>query len=244
MQAQSDIKTSRVIKVGPDQVTISDTEVVLEVKHEMPDWEVRDLNPVPIYFEDKKYFLLEKRKAQPPYAIRYLLHPWPEGQSTSAKLFHTYDADAVKERDANRRSSNLDEVFHACLMPLYPLLGLLWSRTQQKLTRFGFVPHLISGVSVFTVFCLAFGQGVFAVVTVNATIRTGKIMVGGMIRALSSSDFIHLGPVNIPIGLIDGLMVIAFISDVAVRYSHYLRDDQWSGGFLEWLFRRRAQKTL
>jgi hypothetical protein len=35
--------------------------------------------------------------------------------------------------------------------------------------------------------------------------------------------------------ILDSLLLVALIVDVPVRYSHYLRDDQWAGGFLEWL---------
>ena len=61
------------MQIGPDRVTFTDDKVVIEAKHEMPDWEVRELNPVPVYLEDKKYFLVEKRRSDPPYAVRYLL---------------------------------------------------------------------------------------------------------------------------------------------------------------------------
>jgi hypothetical protein len=43
--------------------------------------------------------------------------------------------------------------------------------------------------------------------------------------------------------LIDSLFLAAFIADVLARYSRYLHEDQWSGGFLEWLFRRKANKV-
>jgi hypothetical protein len=236
---ESKSETTYVSRVGPDQVTVTGKEIVIEAKYPMADWEVRDLNRVPIYFGDKKYFLVEKGKSQPPYAMRYLLHPWPEGESTSAKTFHTYDAEAVAERDAHRRGANVDEGLRMCLLPLYPFLGLLWSGTQQRLTRFGFVPHLISGASIFTTFCLCFAQGVFAIVLLNASIRSGKMMIGGIFRALLADDYLHLGPISIPVMLLDSLFLVALIVDVPMRYSHYLREDEWSGGFLEWLKPKR-----
>ncbi len=243
MEQQPETQQKTVSRIGPDQVTVRDQEVVIEAKHEMADWEVRDLNPVPIYFGEKKYHLVEKRRASPPFAVRYLLQPWPEDLSTNTKLFHAYDAETVTERDERRRGANFDEAMRKCLLPFYPFLGLLWSGTQQRLTRFGFVPHLISGASIFTVFCLCFAQGVFAVVLINASIRSGKVLVGGMIRAMLPDDHIHLGPVSIPVMLLDTLLLLSLVGDVLMRYSHYLRDDQWAGGFLEWLRpRRRSQK--
>jgi len=107
------------------------------------------------------------------------------------------------------------------------------------LSRFGFVPRAITGISIFTTFCLYFAQGVFATVMINASLRSGKMMVGGFVRALASDDYIHLGPIKFPIMILDGLLIIACVTDVIGRYNRYLHDDQWDGGFLEWLFRRQ-----
>ena len=96
-------KSERVVTVGPDQVTVKEQEVIIDAKHPMPDWEVRELNPAPIYFEDKKFQLIHKSKAERPFAVRYFLQPWPEGHVSSSKLFFNYDAEAVAERDGGRR---------------------------------------------------------------------------------------------------------------------------------------------
>jgi hypothetical protein len=225
----------KVLQIGPDRVTVQDYEVVIDARHPMPDWDVREINPVPIYFMDQKFYLVERRKGQAPFATRYVLKPWTEDQSTTSKLFHVYDEETVREREGNRRGEQGDETLRMLLLPFYPLLGLLWSGMQKRLTRFGFVPHSITGASVFTGFCLAFGQAVFAVVLINATLRTGKLMIGGFIRAVVPFDALHLGPVTLPIWIIDALFASALIADVLMRYSLYLRDDQWAGGFLEWI---------
>ncbi len=235
-------KSERVINVGPDRVTIKAKEVIIEARHAMADWEVRDLNPVPIYFEDKKYHLVHKGKAEKPYAVRYLLQPWPEGHVSSCTLFFNYDAEAVAERDGGRRVGQRDELVRALLMPAYPFLGLLWSGTQRRLMRFGFVPHAISGISIFITFCLSFGQMVFASIMLNASARSGKIMVGGFIRALIGTDYLHIGPISIPVLLLDCLLTLGLFSDFAIRYSNYLREDQWAGGFLEWLVPRALRR--
>jgi len=230
------------MQIGPDQVTLRDDKVIIEAKHEMPDWEVRELNPVPVYFEDKKYYLLEKRRSNPPYAVRYLLAPWPADQSAGTKLFYTYDAETVAEREANRKEGNKDEMVRLGLLPFYPFLGLLWSGTQQRLTRFGFVPRAITSASIFVVFSLLFAEGVFACVMINTSLRSGKLMIGGLVRAMVPQDHIHLGPISIPVMLIDSLVLLTFIADVLARYSRFLHEDQWCGGFLEWLFRRKANR--
>jgi hypothetical protein len=128
-------------------------------------------------------------------------------------------------------------------MTVYPLLGLLWSGTQRRLTRFGFVPHAMSGISIFVTFCLAFGQMVFASIMLNASARTGNVIVGGFIRALAGGDHLQIGPVAIPVLLLDCLLMLALVADFPIRYSNYLREDQWAGGFLEWLVRRKQKLT-
>ncbi len=237
-------KPPRVFEVGPDRVTIGESQAIIEARHPLRDWEVREINYVPVYLQDKKYYLVEKRKAEAPYAVRYLLHPWPEYQATNATGFLSYDTEIVRVRDAHRRANHLDDLGHAFLMPFYPLLGLLWSGLQQRLVRFGFVPHVISGFSIFFTFSLAFGQAVFAMILLNSSLRTGTVMVGGFIRSIASSDHFTLGPVAISAALIDALLLVALVLDTFVRYARYMRDDQWAGGFLEWIIPRRKPKLL
>jgi hypothetical protein len=234
--------SERVLKVGPDRVTISSDQVVIEAKHEMPDWNVRELNHVPLYFGENKYYLVEKSKARPPYATRYVLVPWPEGQSTSAKGLYTYDLDAVKEREQSNRSGNFDDVGRAFLMPLYPFLGLLWSDNQKRLIRFGFVPHSISGISIFICFGFLLGQGIFAAILLNAGARAGHFMIGGFVRAMVSADYVHIGSLSIPVALFDSLLVIALLLDVPIRFARYFHEDQWCGGFLEWIVRSEPRE--
>ena len=243
MDEPPEIKQSRTIRIGPDQVTITDQEVFIEAKHEMPDWQVREFKVIPIYFEDKKYFLAEKRKVQPPYALRYVLRPWPEGHIDGAPIFHTYDAQAVADRDSTRRSGQRDELVRLSLMPLYPFLGFLWSGAQRKLIRFGFVPQSLTGVSIFTGFSLILLQGAFAAVMLNVTARVGNLMLGGMIRAIAGQDHFHIGPIDIPVALLDSLLLFALLADVPVRYSLHLREEEWAGGFLEWMVPRSWRRT-
>ena len=53
MQQQPESKERKVVWIGPDQVTITGEEVVIEARHQMPDWRVRDSDNIPICFEDK-----------------------------------------------------------------------------------------------------------------------------------------------------------------------------------------------
>ena len=234
---------AKTIQMGPDQVTIKENEVIIEAKHRMEEWKVRDINPWPVYFNDKKYNLAEARKAQKPYEATYVLVPWPADLSTTAKGFYTYDAEALAERSATKRRGQLDDVAKAFLIPFYPFLGLFWSGVQRRLSRFGFVPHAITGISIFIVFCMIFAQGVFAIVTINGSMRSGKMMIGGFLRAMSNHDNLQIGPLSIPIGILDCIVVVLLLADVAMRYSYYLREHDWSGGVLEWIFRRPGMSS-
>lgn len=243
MTPEASESNQQVIRIGPDRVTISDTGVVIEAKHETADWEVRNTNAPAIYFREKKYLLVEKGEAQLPYKVRYVLRPWPAGKIPNPKMFLAYGEDSVAERDSSRRGEALNEVMWVCLLPLYPFLGLLWSGAQQRLVRFGYVPRTITGLSIFTSFGMVLMQGVFVVVTINASMRLQKMMVGGIFMALSGQDSLHLGLVRIPMFLLDALLFISCVADVCVRYSHYLREDQWIGGFLEWLVPPSRRET-
>lgn len=233
------------IKVGPDQVLITELEVIIDAKRPLIHWDVREINHEPIYFEDRKYYLVEKRKAQPSFAVRYVLVPWPSDFTTCAKGFHSYDAETVAARDGQHRNGQCDDLVRALLIPFYPFLGFAWSGTQKRLARFGFDPHSMSGASIFTGFCFLFAQAVFAVVLINTSLRTGKLVVGGFIQAMASGNSLnslHVGPLGIPMTFIDVLLVVALLADVAMRYTEYLREDEWAGGFLEWL-KSRPKKS-
>lgn len=243
LETQHAAGTERTVEMGPDRVIVTDDLVTIDAKNEMPDWKVRAFKVVPIYFEDKKYYLAEKRKGERPYAIRYVLKPWVEGEFDSAAIFHTYDAETVAQRDSSRRSEAQGEVLRAFLLLLYPFLGLLWSRTQQRLPRLGFVPRTITSISIFTVFCLFFAQGVFLLISLQTSARSGVVVIGGMIRQFSGRDHLQIGSVGIPLNIFDIVISVAMLLDVIVRYAKYLQDDDWSGGFLEWIFRRSARST-
>ncbi len=227
--------SQRVLRIGPDRVTVTDTEVVIEAKHEMPEWEVRSSRPPAIYFEDKKFLLIGKDKAEAPYGIRYTLQPWPEGKASNPNNFHTYDAATVAERGSSHRSELWGQLAWSLLLPFYPFLGLLWARTQERLGRLGFIPRSLTGISIFTSFGLFLAQGVMAAVMINASIRSGKLMIGGVIRAMTDQSHLQLGQLAISAGIIDAVLLAGFLADAVFRYAHYLGDDQWTGGFLEWL---------
>ena len=69
------------------------------------------------------------------------------------------------------------------------------------------------------------------------------MMIGGIVRAILNQNYLQIGSVNFPVVIFDILLALAFLADIGIRYSHYLRDDQWAGGFLEWLVPKSLQKS-
>ncbi len=85
-------------------------------------------------------------------------------------------------------------------------------------------------------------DGVFAKMLLMSSLRTGHVVVGGMIRTFYSHDYFSLGPIAVRILWLDCALFLLLVADVLIRYSQHLRDDGYYPGFLEWLaspFRKR-----
>jgi hypothetical protein len=235
---------SETFSLGSDRVTVSDYWVVIEARHEMPDWRVREFARIPIEFGDCIYFLRAKEPAEKPYAWRYLLEPWPAGHTETPKTLLTYDAQAVAERDAAHGETRRNEVYRALLFPLYPLLGLLWARTKERLVPLGFVSRVITGVSIFAGFAFALLQLVFWQVFILAGGLSGQLMLGGLFTALLDADTMSLGPLNVSTRLLDLILMAGCFLDSLVRYAQLMREVESPWGFGEWLiapFRRKKK---
>jgi hypothetical protein len=229
-----------VLRVGPDEVSVVDNAIAIDARHRMPDWEVRDFEQVPVFFQDEKWLLVQVRKAPPPFAVRYILRRWPAEHLSSAKNFWSYDEETVAHREAHLRRRTFEEVVRALLMPVYPVLGLLWSGMQHRLTRFGFIPRSLTHASLYMMFLFVYVQGIFLLITLFAASRGGVGQIGGFFGTMVSR-VLRIGPVTLPMGWFDFLLAVICAADCLVRLSHYMREDQWSGGFLEWL--RPARRT-
>jgi len=234
METTNQSPATETIPVGPDLVTITGSQVTIDALHEMPDWQVRGFTRIPVYFGDRKYFLREKTEGQKPYAVRYFLEPWPDDYK-QPKTFISYDEEAVAEREAAIKSGRVDDLGRAVLILLYPFLGMLWSRTKEKLVRFGFVSRSITGVSIFTTFGLMLLEGVFAKMLIMTSLRTGKIVIGGMVRAFAQSDYLNLGLFQIRLVWVDVALFVCLFLDCIIRYSQHLRDVESPWGFMEWI---------
>src|SRR5579871_5551397 len=125
-------------KVGPDRAAFYGELLIIDARREMPDWTIREFARKPIYFRDKKYFLKSRTTAEKPYAVRYVLEPWPEDHTEVPRQFFVYGESAALERDESIRTERTHDITYHLLLPLYPLLGFLWTDTKDKLARIGF----------------------------------------------------------------------------------------------------------
>jgi hypothetical protein len=228
------------LKVGRDQVTISEKQVIIDAAAEMPDWQVRGFNRAAIYFQDKKYFLRQQADAQKPYRFRYVLEPWPAEATTSGGCF-TYDEEAVTQRDAAIKDGRFEDVVRSVLYLFYPFLGLLWSGTKDKLARFGIVSRTVTGVSIMLTFGVILLDGIFAKMLLIGSMKTGVVAVGGIIRSFYGQDVLELGPVGIPVVWLDVALFVFLVLDMIIRYSQHLKDVDSPWGFLEWIKCLRPQ---
>jgi hypothetical protein len=214
--------------VGKDHLTITEHFVVIDAVIEMPDWEVREFQRVPIFLGEVKFFLRQKAVGEKPFAWRYLLERWPQdAHFSAAPLSFTYDEEFVRERDAEHsRAATLDKLSRA-LLCLYPLLGFLWSGTKKKLIPAGFVPRTITGVSIFSCLCLLLLQGTFI-----------RMRVG-----LVSFLFGNVAKLNLGLLVADYVLFGLMLLDIVFRFDQHVRSNtEYPWGFCEWItapFRRK-----
>ena len=146
-----------------------------------------------------------------------------------------YDEETVTQREKALLSGHMDDVGRAGLIFLYPFLGLLWSNTKEKLRRFGFDPRGLTGFSIFVVFGLVLIELVFAKMLIFRSLKTGDVVIGGMLRVFSGVDSFSLGPVQIRMLWLDIALLLLLLADVFIRYSRHLLGEEPFWGFLEWL---------
>jgi len=215
--------------VGKDHLTITDQFVFIDAAEEIPDWQVREFQRMPIFLGDFKFFLRGKLAATAPFAIRYVLERWPEdAHFDAAPISFTYDEQFVLERDAEKARRDKYEKLGRTLMPFYPLLGFLWSGTKNRLIPAGFIPRSVTGVSIFTCVCLMLLQGTF----IRMRLGLFKFLFGNV-------NTLEFGLLVADYALL-GLMLL----DAVIRFDQHIRhsetDRPW--GFCEWItapFRRK-----
>lgn len=218
---------ARVIQVGSDKVILDGRRVLIDAKYPITDWTPREFCHHAIYFEGWKYLLVGKRRIAKPFAVRYELHAWPEDLHEASTVSYIYDAEFVAARDAQFHGERRRGALGYALMPLYPLLGLLWSGVKERwLWPLGFVPVYITSASVMFMFCLIVLEAVFY-----------GWLNGGLVVLLTgkSFDWIVHDWIDAALMLLGGL-------DCAVRFGQLFRDDKpVPDGFLEWLWPKWSQ---
>jgi hypothetical protein len=242
METAQECPKTETIKVGPDQVTIGGDKVTIDARHIFADWQVREYSRIPIYFQEKKYFLRQKSPGQKPFAMRYVLELWPaDSSATTSRVMLEYSEQVVAEREAAIRGGHYEDVGKAALLLVFPFLGMLWSGTKLKLARFGIISRTVTGISIMITFGLIMLDGVFAKMLMMGGIRSGKAVVGGIIRTFAGKDYFDIAGLPVRIVWLDCALFVILVADLLIRYSQHLRDEEPNFGFLEWAFRSRTK---
>ena len=211
--------------VWSDSVSLDGDRLIVHATKPM-DWPVREFSRVPIFFRDGKYYCRTKAKAEPPYAMRYELWPWPADCPETSVPPVYYDEAYVEARNRDARGERRNNFIHLALLPLYPVLGLCWSGFKEKiLGPAGFEPSSITKASVAALFYLCLLQVIFM-----------RFLLGGIVFWISEDEGLRW---------VDWTLLLACSVDCLVRGSGLLnREFLGSGyhlGFCEWLWPRRAK---
>ena len=209
--------TMQVLNVGTDRVQVSEERVVIDATEAM-DWPVREFCRVPIFFRDAKYYVRTQTEAAAPYVRRYELWPWPAQLHEAAPRHVVYDEAYVTQRNAAAAVGRRNDRIHRALVPLYPLLGLCWSRFKNRvLTPLGFEPRSITAASVMLIFSLMIVEGIFV-----------GWLNGGLLLWLAGRD-VARG--------VERVFFLTLVLDCVFRFDRLLKSDTLDHpGFGEWLW--------
>ena len=206
-----------ILDIGSDQVQLEAERVVIYAAEPM-DWPIREFCKVPIFFQERKYYLRSKRREGTPPRRVYELSPWPADLHEASPRGIFYDEAYVMERDAAAASNRRHRRLYLALLPLYPLLGLFWSGFKQRvLGRLGFEPGSITKASIVLTFSLFIAEGICV-----------GWLVGGILTYFVGQS--ALRPLDW------GLMLILG-ADSVMRFGQSLKlDVEHPWGFYEWLW--------
>ncbi len=204
---------SGVLSIGRDKVTVEPERLMIYAAEPM-DLPIREFCKVPVYFRGIKYYARSRRAGEGPCAVMYELWPWPAGLQESSTRQLIYDEAYVAERDRLALIRRRHERLFLVLLPIYPLLGLCWSRYKnQVLGRWGFEPGSITKASIFFIFSVFLVEGIFV-----------GWLGGGVlgVRALDYALLVLLG------------------ADTVLRYDQALKlDVERYWGICEWVWPKR-----
>lgn len=126
--------------------------VIVYARRVMPDWSVREFCRQPVLFRGQRYYVCETGPAEPPFARRYLLAPWPPELHDASPHTICYDEDYVRRRDRHFCADRVEEKIHWALLCLLPLVGFLWAGTKKRMAQFGVNARRATNLSVFLTF--------------------------------------------------------------------------------------------
>jgi hypothetical protein len=78
-------------------------------------------------------------------------------------------------------------------------------------------------------------DGIFAKMLMIGSLRSGKLVLGGLIRSFAGQDAWNLGTCEVRIVWLDCALFVALVLDLLFRYGQHLKDDEFNLGFLEWV---------
>jgi len=134
--------------IGPDLVRIEGDALAIYSQRDMPDWSVREFSQPVIWFQEQKFFLRTKESIAGSHRWRYGLSPWPEPERQSPPYAIFYSEEYVAGREQACRSARAFGTGRCLLLPLYPLLGFLWSGLKDRLVPCGFGPRSMTSLSL------------------------------------------------------------------------------------------------
>ncbi len=212
-----EVEEKPAITPGSDKVCLREDRLIVHAT-EVMDWPIREFSKVPIYFQERRYYVRAKRDAEPPYRVVYELWPWPEDLHEVSAKWVVYDEAYVVERNRAAAKARRKEWLYAILLPVYPVLGLFWSGFKHRvLGPLGFETRSITQASIALIFGLFIAEGIFV-----------GWLAGGILVYLGGWPALRC---------VDWLVMLLLGADLLVRFSQSLKlDVEHCWGFCEWLW--------
>lgn len=219
------VKTNE-LKIGPDTVEVYEGALTILAAREMQDWNIREFCRLPIYFQNRKYYVLKKSPAPAPHALRYDLALWTPDLPQEGTRFIIYDEDYVVQREREFQAGRKHDHLHSVLMAVYPLLGFCWSGFKQRvLSPIGFDPVAITTASIMFSFAFFMLEAIFVFYFHYGFLAT-------VVRRI----------LFVPTLWIDYFIFLTLPLDCLVRFGRILGGDSNPPGYLEWVFDRWRKK--
>ena len=205
------------MKIGSDKVDLQNERLIIHARETMA-WPIREFCRVPISIQGQKYYLRSRRPAERPFAMIYELWPWPVNMHEASNKEIVYDEAYVLERDMTEVKNRRHELLYWVLVPLYPFLGLCWSRFKDRVLRpWGFELKSITAASIALIFWLFIAEGICV-----------GWLVGGILT---------YGLGNAALRPLDWMLMFLLGTDSVMRFGQSLKfdvEDHW--GFCEWVW--------